>query len=347
MKKIYSLLFLALGLAGFTACSDDTDNPYAHESSVSIVSSKTAFTAVGGSGSIHYTAAGNVSVSSSQAWCTAQLSGDSIILAVAQNENISGRAANVTLRCGSDSVKVAVVQNGVVTEVEKSTIGFADDNARTERYGLKCDLPLTLVSVPEWLTASLANDSLYLNVTENTTGHLRSGYVVYQSGNFKDSLRVCQADFDKDIAGKYNICYYRDAEKTKSDKLSKRDLTATGLTVNPNLTLPVSYDPSTCSLTVSTGSYLGTYKSNEVYLAFGLPNDYWTGYNTGIDLTCAFEYNDVDGTFLKFSGTVEGMDVISFMLRNFKAKNFTQDNDNSTNSYVWYAPELRRVASAN
>lgn len=343
-------MLLGLGVMGFASCSDDTENPYATASSINIVSSSLNFDATASQGGIHYTAGGPVTVTTSNDWCKAELSGDSITVTVDQNVGKSGRAASVTLRSGADSVSLAVVQNGVVTQLEVKTVSRSNDEAASESYAFKSNLDLSVVSTPDWVSASISNDSLHVTFTENATGHLRSGYISYGSGDFLDSVKVYQADFDKDIAGNYNVTYYRNETATTTTTLRNKALSASGLKISNMLTLPMAYDAANGTFSVSTGSYVGTNvylgTSYYVYMIFGRPEGYWFAYNTGYDMTGVLEYSEAEGTKINFDYMVSGVEINKLIFRRFYDKSLAEGNDSGTAYATWVYPTISRASTS-
>lgn len=345
MKKIYSLSLLLLGVLGFSSCSDDTENPYASESSIKVVKNNLSFDAAASEGFVIYTSNGNVTATTSASWCKAVVSGDTVKVTVAQNNTKNGRGAMVTLHQGTDTLNLPVLQQGILTKIEKSTVSLANDDAASLRYGFSSTVDLSVISYPDWATANIANDSLYVDVTANTTGHLRSGYIVYGSESYVDSIKVYQADFDKDIAGQYTLYYETSLTDPTQKSLRRKTLSETSLYINATLSLPISYDGENGTLTVTSGSYLGTNvlesTTYQVYLCYGM-GDYWSAYNTDIKISAELTYDDVEGTCAQFKGVVGQYDFGSFMFRRFTTKDFTQDNDASSSVYNLTHPMLKR-----
>ncbi len=347
MKKIYSLSLLLLGLLVLGSCSDDNDNPYAGGSSITVVKSDLNFDAAASEGSIVYASAGTVTATVSASWCKAVVDGDSVKVTVTQNNTRNGRAASVTLHQGTDSLTLAVLQQGVVINAEKTCVSLDNDEAASLRYSFVGNIDVSVLSCPDWATASIANDSLYVDVTANATGHLRNGYIVYGSGSYTDSIRVFQADFDKDIAGTYTIYYEKSEDDPTQIAMRNKELTSTSLYVLRTLSLPITYDSENCALVVTSGSYLGTNISSnttyQVYLAFGLPDGYWTGYYSGQEISAELTYNDVDGTCAEFKGSVSDYEFVSLLFRRFTSKNFSEDYDAGTNVYRMIRPVIKRA----
>lgn len=350
-KNIFGFLLMGMGVIGIASCSDDIDNPYASTSTVNIISSSLNFDAAASQGSIRYTAEGTVVASTANPWCHATVSGDSVIVTVDQNVSKSGRASSVTIRDNNGSTTLAVVQNGVVAQLEANTVSRSDDEAATVKYAFKGNLNFAVLSTPDWVTASIANDSLQVTFTENTTGHLRNGYIQYGCGDFKDSIKVFQADFDADIAGKYDIIYYKSETSEATSTLRNKQLTSKGLKIMSTLTLPMTYDAANGTLSVSTGDYVGTYTylgtSCYVYAIFGRPNNYWFAYYTGYNMVGSLDYSEETGTTVNFDYMVSGMEVNSIIFRLFSAKNLAEDYDTGNHYARWIRPVLKRVENSS
>lgn len=349
-KNIFGFLLIGMGVMGLASCSDEIDNPYASTSTVNIISSSLNFDAAASQGSIRYTAEGTVTVTTANPWCHATVSGDSVIVTVDQNVNKSGRASSVTIHDNNGSTTLAVLQNGVVAELEVNTVSRSDDEAATVKYAFKGNLDFSVLSAPDWVTASFVGDSFQVTFTENTTGHLRKGYIHYGCGDFKDSIRVIQADFDADIAGKWDVTYYKSATSEATTTLHNTVLSAEGLKINSNLTLPMTYDPDECTLTVSTGSYVGSFVypdySYYIYAIFGLRND-WFAYSTGYYLVGTLDYSEATGTTLNFDYMVSGFEVNSIIFGIFTAQSLDKDHDTGYTYDQWIHPVLKRVENSS
>lgn len=347
MNKILSLLLIACGASTFVACSDDTENPYDHTSSISVVSSNVSFTARASQGVVRVSLAegGSVVPTVGADWCTAVVAGDSVVVSVTQNSTLSGRSTMLTLHNGADSTQVPVTQDGVIAQLENNGVAFESDDAQTQHCYLRSNIDLTVTSAPDWLTASISGDSLIVTATANTSGLPRKGYVKYGSGDFADSALVTQADFDADIAGTYNLHY---STASGRQRYLPATVTSTGMTITSlRLTVPMTYDPYTGSFTIESGQYLGMNSGNYIYFAFATEPDedgryYWTGYNTGLFVSAPLEVAE-DGTITAtFAGDLSGYAVARLLLRNFTAQRLDSQYDSETNLLDMYYPYLQR-----
>lgn len=342
MKKIFGYIIAAFACVATVGCNDDIDNPYASVNSISIVDSHVAFSAPADKGSVKFSCAGNVSVTSNRDWCKAIVDGDSVIVTVTNNESLDGRAANVTLRNGADTVQVAVVQNGIKINLGTQCAGFDNDYQQSMFFSLTSDLPISITSTPDWVSAQISDSLLHVEVTENTTGHLRTGYIHYGVGEFQDSLRVFQADFDTDIAGSYTFYYLN--EDLKADSLKRKTLSKTGLSLKNkgNVCIPMTYDPDNGAMVITTGTFAGTDNDYSLYTIFMLGEELWTGYNAGAKISIPFEYNDKDGTVLRIKGYVSGESVSAISLRHFSGS-FDQSSDVGTVYKTYNNPVIKRA----
>ncbi len=294
MKKIFSILCIALGAMTFCACSnDDTTNPYATDSTITIVKSDVNFGATAAEGSVVFEAKGTVTAESASDWCTATVDGNTVKLSVKQNVSVRGRSTVVKLTCGTGSVNVSVVQQGVVFNISKTKI-VSDDNARTISVGLTSNVVLSVEHDLDWLDATMGEaSSVDITFAENNTGHVRKGYIKFRSEDFVDSVMVIQADYNKDIAGIYTL-YYTDIKGRAVN--TRVTLTDDEMQIrSPKLNVPISYDPETMTIKVECGQYCGKVSSKFIYVMLTTHPDE----NGGIQYT---QY-EPGGTFL--TGTVE------------------------------------------
>lgn len=344
MKKLFNILLAVCCLGSFVACDDDVENPYATESSISIVAAHLDFSPASSVGSIHFASnSGTVTATTRASWCTATVSADSVIVSVDQNTGVAGRSTVVVLRNGSDSIQVPVTQRGIILSVDKSEIS-SGNAAGSDVVVFTSNMDVQVLSAPDWITTSLSGDTLEVSFTANTTGHIRRGYVAYQSGGVKDSLRVQQADFDTDIAGTYTFYYSDDAEgpqRNFSVTVSRDALRITSL----GLSIPMTYDSDAMSFTIQSGCYVGRYSSYYVYAAFQAGN-YWTAYNTMSTLTLSFDYDDVEGTSGTFSGylgtTAGALPIDGIILEAFSSNSMTESADQGP-LMTFYRPTLKRA----
>lgn len=351
MKKFFNMMFVACGLLAFTACDDDVENPYASQTSIVVVSANLDFSPSESEGTIHFTSTGGtVTATSPVSWCKPRVSGDSVIVSVEQNNGAAGRSTVVVLQSGSESMQVALTQRGIVLDTESDIISGRDAGGRFVT-GVTSNLDVEFVSAPDWVTATVTNDSVVVEMTENTTGHLRSGAVWLKSGDVLDSVRIVQADFDTDIAGSYNL-YYR---PTLTGELTFLPVTLTedALEVTAfNLSVPMTFDMETMQMTLQSGTYIGRSGSNYLYLVFGADEGlYWTQYFTTFQMSASFAYDDAEGTRAVFGGELDYGDnfvpgnMDTFFFWQFSTDEMSTETDLGA-LLTFYFPYLQREPSA-
>ena len=350
MKKFFSIFCAACCALAFASCDDEAENPYAAGTSISVVSANLDFSPEASDGVLHFASAGGtVTATSRVPWCTARVSGDSVIVSVEANANAAGRSAVVVLHNGADSVQVALTQRGVVLDTGTDLISCGDAGGRFVT-DVTSNINVELVSAPEWVGATVTSDSAVVVFDGNATGHLRSGHVVIKSGNVLDTIKVVQADFDTDIAGSYDLCYY-DGYNGELTSLPAR-LTESALVIDAfRLTIPMTFDPETMQITLQSGSYIGRSGSNYVYLVFGAGELYWTQYLTTYSMTAPLLYDDAEGTTAVFGGELnygdnfvpEQLDTFFFQL--FSSEEMSADTDRGA-LFTLFKPNLKREPAA-
>jgi hypothetical protein len=208
MKKIFSMLAITVlgGLALSSCDNDDTTNEIATHG-LAVTSATTKFDAIGGTNSI--TVANTpVSAYTNDDWATVAIDGNTVKVTATQNNDIQSRHASVVIKSSAeDSAVVNIDQDGMVMEIANSKTTF-NDAAGEHKIHINHNLPVTVTTKADWLSASVADDSLTVTTTENTTGEPRQAWVYYSSGIITDSIRVMQFTPEKDILGDYNLYYY-------------------------------------------------------------------------------------------------------------------------------------------
>ncbi len=325
MNKIYYIIFIALLGFSFASCSDDDNNGPA-ESSVKVTSAETAIDASGGSKVITVNRS-DISVKAEDSWLKVAVNGNTLTVSAEANQSRESRHTLVVVKAtNGDSTLVNVSQYGLVFVFGESSIFSPTDEVTTIACSMKHNESVTILSSPEWAQSKLESDSIRITLSKNTTGHIRKGYIKYQTGAVVDSVSVMQYDFNKDIAGSYYLAYTN----------SKGKLSAFNATLSDgHLTLPdlgfdfaVDFDKTTCSLSVKSGQKLGKYRDYFIYLIFmNAAGDKWTQYYTGYHSDATFDYDEENGTSSVFGGSFEGNNISYFVLEAFSADSMSSTND--------------------
>lgn len=344
---------------GFLSCSDDTDNPYDTPATITVVKSNVSFEARGGQGVIQFTSTSTPTVSSTKSWCVAEVAGDSVVVTVPQNNTISDRSAMVTIHNGNDSVNVPVTQFGAFVQVgDGSGIGITTDEAFTQKYSIDSNVDIELDSTPDWVTATIENDSLCVTVEPNNTGYLRSGELNFKANDFAYSVKIVQADFEKDIAGSYRFYYKTAVDGTY--RSSGATLSATTLKIG-SFEVPITYVASLGKIQIQSGQFVGMYydrlssgKRDTSYIHLVFASNpladglyYWSSYNTSIYATASIDVLEDGAVEAHFTGNLSGYELTRFIFRKFSSMTMSEDTDKSSSWMDMYSPYLRREAPSS
>ena len=338
---------MCLVVAAFVAsCSDDTDNPYAHTSSIVVTNTNLLFDATASdAGRIAFTSNGNVTVSTSAAWAKAELKNDSVFVSVEQNDTRYSRSASVILRSNGDSAVVALVQKGVTLRMPSTSLVAKTNDATSVSCDYESNVAMQVVEKPEWVNVSLADGKVSVNFDANNTGSFRRGVVVMRSENFVDSINVGQYDFEKDIKGAYKLTYYRDTTYTTTRTITATVKDSTITLSGMNLTLPYSFNEKTMSIELTSGSYAGKAAGNFIYSMFGdAKNEYSSLFYTDFTLTAQLSHDKDGNVVAPFVTDYYGIVFESIVLSMFKTKEFAEDNFAGFYQ-VLYKPTLTRVVT--
>ena len=196
-----------MGSLILASCDDDDK---VEETGMKVLSAETSFDANGGEHEISV----NKDIVKAYAvdeWLAVDAKGNTVALTVGQNTSNESRHTTVVLKASeTDSTIVNISQLGSVCVLDGANSGIAafSDAATSFSYYMKHDLPVEVSSSDSWITVNATKDSLKVDLAENTSGHLRRGWVAYSCGNVKDTISVSQYEFAKDIAGEYYFYGY-------------------------------------------------------------------------------------------------------------------------------------------
>ena len=333
MKKIISMLLVAGGLLGLASCNDDDEYKATQLSSIKVLSAETSLQSRSDTGSVvvdcqpieAYVSAAD------QSWLQVELKNDSVKFYAKQNESTESRNAMLTIKKSeNDSVMVNIDQLGMLFIVQnKQDIMQPNDNASEYYFYVKSDFDGQILSTPDWISADFNNSRLNINVAENVEGHIREGYVTYGCGNFKDSVKVTQYNFEKDILGDYELWVGYNPVTDVCDRKIDATLTSTenGLVtlnfsalygnVNIPMQFPVAFDADSISLSIASGAQVASYKDKRnkwtyFFTVYASPTgailpslnsqgDTLLLNNSG-NITAHMKYDKKKGTYGSFSG---------------------------------------------
>lgn len=266
MKNIFSFSVLALAAFGLAACSDNDDagSQYLQQNSIEVVSSNLTFEGNGSTGNAVVKAPGAIEARVNSNWAKAIVKGDSVFVTVADNPKIEGRSTQLTIKSGKDSTNLTIQQQGMTFKYGGNAYYIYNDSARTLYLPVFNKGAELKIQGPEWAPSTIDNNGITINMTANTTGHVRSDFVYYQYGPYKDSILVEQGEYS-DIVNKDYIFDYMDPTTGEEQTTDATILTDEGTNyiylTELNLAIPFIFDDSYLAAIVPGGSYVGKYAS--------------------------------------------------------------------------------------
>lgn len=326
MKKIYSFVLFAAFALAFSACSGDYDqvgSEYSRPSTVKVLSSNLVFSAAAGTGTLVFEAPSAATVSVDAQWATAVVNGNKVDVSVKKNTELEGRSALLTVKCGNDSALVTVQQRGMAFKYcGESTRFVHNDAAGTITVPVKNEGSVLSIKGLDWAEASINDEAITIKLSENKSGHIRSGFIKYTYGPRTDSVNVCQGE-KKDIVNKEYLLSGFDLNQVNA---STKDLEEVRMTLQvvlkevdgrlvidfpkANWTLPITFDEASLSFFINAGERLGVLKGKYHMVAGVIDRGYQSSFeeNNVMYLFASPESKfSISGTFNyseKFNGAV-------------------------------------------
>lgn len=274
MKKILSLLALAIGCIVIVSCSDSDYTE--KENSVKIVNANTVIDYKGGATSIEVTGSG-ISAFSSADWLTVTVNGNVITATAEYNDSQESRSAHITVTASNgDQTLVGIQQTGWTFDIELFKLTINDDEESYE-IAASSAYDIEVSSESDWFSAEYdeATGKIKVDATANETGVPRSGTIQVKSGGITKEIPVYQAEFEKDVLGDY---YFGVATSTAGTTynwlqatLSSKNLTVKGVvsstTVNVKIPISISTEPPYV-IKIGNEAEVGTFSNYFLYLAY-------------------------------------------------------------------------------
>lgn len=302
MKKIFGFLTLALATTALFSCNDDDNNSTTTVDGVQIVTRPAEIAPAGGESAIEVNKP-VASVYATNAWLNVTAEGNTVKLSADANGSVESRHSNVVIKASdNDSTVVSVSQLGLIFNYEDGNVSMGNAGGKFAKF-VKHNEPMQIERMPEWATATVDGDSIRVDVSANTSGNARGGYVVFKSNALKDSILISQADFSQlkgdYYFGGYDLSTgqegYTDAKLYLKNRMYYVQLT------NMKWSFDCLYDEKNMTLTTYNATWVGTYK-NTYYVASMLLSD--QGTITADDkITGQFTFNVFeDGTIIAVLG---------------------------------------------
>lgn len=302
MKKIFGFLTLALATTALFSCNDDDNNSTTTDNGVKIVTRPAEIAPAGGESAIEVNKP-VANVYATNAWLNVTAEGNTVKLSAEANGSVESRHSNVVIKASdNDSTVVSVSQLGLIFNYEDGNVSMGNAGGKFAKF-VKHNEPMQIERMPEWATATVDGDSIRVDVSANTSGNARGGYVVFKSNALKDSILISQADFSQlkgdYYFGGYDLSTgqegYTDAKLYLKNRMYYVQLT------NMKWSFDCLYDEKNMTLTTYNATWVGTYK-NTYYVASMLLSDQGT-ISADDKITGQFTFNIFeDGTIIAVLG---------------------------------------------
>lgn len=302
MKKIFGFLTLALATTALFSCSDDDNNSTTTVDGVQIVTRPAEIAPAGGESAIEVNKP-VASVYATNAWLNVTAEGNTVKLSADANGSVESRHSNVVIKASdNDSTVVSVSQLGLIFNYEDGNVSMGNAGGKFAKF-VKHNEPMQIERMPEWANATVDGDSIRVDVSANTSGNARGGYVVFKSNALKDSILISQADFSQ-LKGDYYFGGYDLAtgqEGFTAAKLYLKNRMYYVQLTNQKWSFDCLYDEKNMTLTTYNATWVGTYK-NSYYIASMLLSDQGT-ISADDKITGQFTFNVFeDGTIIAVLG---------------------------------------------
>lgn len=302
MKKIFGFLTLALATTALFSCSDDDNNSTTTVDGVQIVTRPSEISPAGGESAIEVNKP-VASVYATNAWLNVTAEGNTVKLSADANSSVESRHSNVVIKASeNDSTVISVSQLGLVFHYEDGNVSMGNNGGKFAKF-VKHNEPMEIERMPEWASATVDGDSIRVDVSANTSGNARGGYVVFKSSAMKDSILISQADFSQ-LKGEYYFGGYdlttgqegyTDAKLYTKNRMYYVQLT------NLKWSFDCLYDDKNMTLTTYNATWVGTL-NNQYYIASMLLSDQGT-ISPDDKITGQFTFNVFDdGTIIAVLG---------------------------------------------
>lgn len=193
MKKIYSLIVIAIGSLTLASCGDDDFTEKVN--TIQVEKSETTIPAAGGSVDITLTGEG-LTVASAADWLTATINGNVLTASATANPTRESRASHIDVKAANgDTYLVSIVQTGGMLALESNELAATDLDASYNVAIEKSVGSVTVKSLSDWVKASVnaKSDSIKVEVASNDYDVARQGKILVTSGVLEDTLFVNQA----------------------------------------------------------------------------------------------------------------------------------------------------------
>lgn len=249
---------------------------------------------------------GEVTVNSLTEWLNATFNNETNeIKVVAQsNEEENPRVGYVAFTAGSVKDTLTIVQRGMVFDVQPVNV-FMSNQGGKQNIAVAHSKSVIVESTADWFTAEFNSRTSQIQLTVSAnTGNPRRGVINVKSGNSEKQVVVSQFDADQ-MFGTYIFGYYdEDGETGFYATLTENSLNIDAL----GWSIPVTVDKENMTVSIQSGSFVGTYNVYYMYLIF-MDKDaqYWTAASTNYTSTATLGLVDIGEGEVTLAGDFEGV----------------------------------------
>lgn len=264
MKKVYSLIVLAMGCLMWTSCSSDDYTEKVN--SVQVELAETTIAAAGGTATIQVTGTG-IKATSAASWLSVAVNGNTIVATATANPMRESRATHVTVTASNgDEQLVSVIQYGLVLSL---SVGELDVNGSTQEYVIEAEttVPLTVTSDVDWVIATYDAENHVINVTikNNVDENPREGHITVSGEGVSETITVKQGGIVLEVAKDKYV-----SSTNKASKLSIPVIRSIEVEVTSDADwLTATFNEETNKLEVSIAASTEVQRSGNITLTSG------------------------------------------------------------------------------
>lgn len=316
-------------VAAFAACDSTDGCGYISETvsdPIQVTEIDRMYNPEGGTKSITFNKAVQ-RVKCSESWANAVISGNSVAVSVDETSDIYNRHANIiAYAADNDSVIVSITQLGVVFDLGDETEFFVGNSATQKVITPTANSTIVVKSTPDWITPTITDGVITLNIAENTTGKFRLGEVVFISGEQECTISVLQGE----IAGTYYFAGTDPSTGSMAYFMSTISFADGNITISfPSYgwTMTMPFDEDNMSFDLPAGTYLGTYGNYHAGIILWDTDLGYISWSSSVTYHCSLEYDEELGTVIgtfedngSWSGyTVSGLQFYAFTSETFSS----------------------------
>ncbi|MBR1505690.1 MAG: DUF4302 domain-containing protein [Prevotella sp.] len=242
-----------------------------------------------------------------------------------------------------------------VLGLSSTTLALGDDEAVNKKEAYHHNL-YTFETTADWLTITTEGNNIVMTVQENASGHMRSGTLTYTRADGRQGqITVAQVEFDKDIAGTYQLKSGNNPETSYPAVFRKNEYGGYefGVTIqDQEVVIPVTYDANSAQFRFGSALFwgegdfkpmsggvvgAGAERHLFVYPIFFYGNGYWTAYNTGTYYYGDIVYDEeVGATVAELYGRYNNYDLEALAICGFVQKTCAADTWGGYLDQVYY-----------